>query len=107
MGWATQLPNLQARIVAAIGGEAATDLAESVETSEPKTEPKLSLQARSWAADSKQSPSVTHNNVPPPTPPLHDDPNLKFSPPKEPLPEAPVRGHYLGNPDWPTIWQTA
>src|SRR5262245_42105752 len=32
MGWATELPNLQARIRMAIGSEAATGLAESVET---------------------------------------------------------------------------
>jgi len=98
IGWATQLPNLQARIIAAVGNEAATSLAE--ETSEPK--PELKLPTRSRAADAKRSPSVTAPNTAPPNPPLHDDPSLTFHPPKEPLPQAPTKSYYLGNPNWPT-----
>src|SRR5262245_33914631 len=70
MGWATQLPNLQARMVAAIGNESAAGLAESVETSESKPAvngPDLSL-PRSWAADARRSPSVTPLASTPPTP---------------------------------------
>src|SRR5262245_33994642 len=98
MGWATQLPNLQARMIAAVGSEAVTGLAEkSAEPSEPR-----SLPPRSWAADSRRSPSATPANATPPSLPLHDDPNLTFHPPKEPPPQGPVKGHYLGNPNWPT-----
>ena len=101
MGWATQLPNLQARIVAAIGNDAATNLTDSVTLSETRSEPKLSL-PRSWAADAKRSPSASPANSAPLSLPLHDDKDLKFIPPDKPLPPGPVKGFYLGDPNLPT-----
>src|SRR5262245_42959012 len=62
MGWATELPNLQARMALAIGSETPAP-AESVETLEPKTEPLLPT--RSWAADARTSPSITHSPAAP------------------------------------------
>jgi hypothetical protein len=93
--WVTEIPNLRAQAAVALE-------VEKPQSKPIESESKLSLPPRSWAADARTSPSVTHNNAAPPSPPLHDDPGLTFHPPKEPVPQGPVKGHYLGNPDWPT-----
>jgi len=96
MTWATQLPNLQARMALAIGSSETATPAESVES-----ESKLSLPVlRSWAADARTSPSVTpKTEVATPMPPLR---NEDFTIPPKELPQGPVKGFYLGDPNLPT-----
>ena len=90
------MPNLRAGLAQNVGE---TEAAERIRLEAAKTD--LSLPPRSWAANA-QSPSVTPTNNAPPSPPLHDDPNLTFHPAKEPLPQGPVKGFYLGDPNLPT-----